>query len=179
MIFQDPFGSLNPMRTVRQHLWPIVSAEDGATNAMVLERVLALLASVGLDPPRDFIDRHPHALSGGQRQRVAIARALASNPTVIVADEPTSMLDLTLRRGILSLLDRLRHERGVACLLITHDLQSAGLLADRVAVMHRGRIVENRPAADLFEAPEHPYTQALFSASAATTLVPTPLEHRP
>jgi peptide/nickel transport system ATP-binding protein len=179
MIFQDPFSSLNPMRTVRQHLWPIVSAEAGNINGSVLDRVLALLASVGLDPPGDFIARFPHALSGGQRQRVAIARALASNPTVIVADEPTSMLDLTLRQGILSLLDRLRRERGVACLLITHDLQAASLLADRVAVMHRGRIVENRPATELFEAPEHPYTQALFSASPAIRPVSTPLENRP
>jgi peptide/nickel transport system ATP-binding protein len=121
---------------------------------------------VGLEPADEFIDRRPYELSGGQRQRVAIARALAVDPDLLIADEPTSMLDVSIRMDILTLLTRLKNERGLAMLLITHDLASARYLADRVLVLFRGRIVEGGPSDDLVVSPAHPYTKALLSSIA-------------
>jgi oligopeptide/dipeptide ABC transporter ATP-binding protein len=156
MIFQDPYASLNPAHTIAHHLErPLAIHGRGGS-------VTELLEAVGL--PAAFATRRPHELSGGQRQRVAIARALAVDPDVIVADEPTSMLDVTLRVEILDLMARLRRERGLAMLLITHDLGSARYLADRVLVMYAGSIVEEAPADVLLAEPAHPYTRQLLAA---------------
>jgi peptide/nickel transport system ATP-binding protein len=166
MIFQDPFASLNPVHTVLHHLARPLLRHRKATKATVRARATGLLETVGLEPAEEMLDRHPHQLSGGQRQRVAIARALAVEPDLLVADEPTSMLDVSLRAGILKLLKGLK-ERGLGILLITHDLASARALADRIAVLNKGRIVEEGPAAQVIGAPQHPYTRALLAAVAA------------
>ncbi len=173
MVFQDPFASLNPARTVGHALGRALAlhrSAPGAGGSAVgradrdgrAETAAGLLEAVGLSP--DLLGARPHELSGGQRQRVAIARALARNPEVLIADEPTSMLDAPLRAGILDLLRRLRQERGLSILLITHDLASARYLADTTAVLHAGRIVESGPTAELMEHPAHSYTRLLVSA---------------
>ena len=166
MIFQDPFASLNPVHTVLHHLARPLLRHRKATGANVRARAESLLKTVGLEPAAEMLDRHPHQLSGGQRQRVAIARALAVEPDLLVADEPTSMLDVSLRAGVLKLLRGLK-ERGLGILLITHDLASARALADRIAVLNKGRIVEEGPANQVIEAPRHEYTRALLAAVAA------------
>jgi ABC-type glutathione transport system ATPase component len=172
MVFQDPFASLNPVHRVRHHLERPLLLHGRARPADVGARVVELLESVGLHPAADFIDRHPHALSGGQRQRVAVARALAAGPKVIVADEPTSMLDASTRVGVLDLLRRLTRERGIAILLITHDLATARHLADRVVVLAGGRVVEQGVTASVFATPSHPYTRQLLEASRAARAAP-------
>jgi peptide/nickel transport system ATP-binding protein len=164
MIFQDPFGSLNPVHTVGHHLERPLRRLRGVRAADATARAAALLDSVGLSPGAEFAKKHPHQLSGGQRQRVAIARALAAEPDLLLADEPTSMLDVSLRTGILNLLSELRTRRGIACLYITHDLASARYLADRVLVMYAGQIVEAGPSAQVLDAPSHPYTRLLLDA---------------
>lgn len=166
MVFQDPFGSLNPVHTVAHHLTRPLRRHGRATAAGALARGIELLQTVGLEPAEEFIHRHPYELSGGQRQRVAIARALAVEPELLVADEPTSMLDVSIRMGVLKLLANLKNERRLAILLITHDLASARYLADRILVLFRGRVVEDGPAADLVESPAHPYTRALLASIA-------------
>jgi len=166
MIFQDPFGSLNPVHTVAHHLVrPLLRhgrAEGPQAHAVATE----LLRTVGLEPAEEFINRHPYELSGGQRQRVAIARALAVEPELLIADEPTSMLDVSIRMSILNLLADLKRDRGLAVLLITHDLASARYLADRILVLFSGRIVEEGPTEAVVGEPAHPYTQALLAAIA-------------
>ena len=164
MVFQDPFGSLNPTKRVRHFLdrplaiySPELSAQQRNTAAG------ELLASVELDP--DMLDRYPHELSGGQRQRIAVARALAADPRVIVADEPTSMLDVSVRMGVLKLLQKLRDQRGISMLYITHDLASARFVADTTMVMLRGSLVEGGPSDDVMDDPHHPYTKLLVSAA--------------
>jgi len=164
MIFQDPFGSLNPVRTVAEHLEPPLKRFGAGEGGLLRERALDLLRTVGLQPAEDFIDRLPFELSGGQRQRVAIARALAVQPDLLVADEPTSMLDVSIRTGVLNLLATLKRERGLAILLITHDLAVARYLADRILVLYRGRVVEDGPSRALLESPAHPYTRALLAS---------------
>ncbi|MBK9519353.1 MAG: ABC transporter ATP-binding protein [Anaeromyxobacter sp.] len=171
LVFQDPFASLNPVHTVAHHLErPLLrhGLAGGARSgsAALRRRLAALLDTVGLTPAGDFLDRHPASLSGGQRQRVAIARALAVEPDLLVADEPTSMLDVSIRTGVLNLLARLKRERGLAVLLITHDLASARYLADRILVLQQGRVVEEGPSRALLAAPSHPYTRALLAAAA-------------
>jgi peptide/nickel transport system ATP-binding protein len=166
MIFQDPFASLNPVHTVLHHLARPLLRHRKATKATVREKAKSLLETVGLEPAAEMLDRHPHQLSGGQRQRVAIARALAVEPDLLVADEPTSMLDVSLRAGVLKLLRRFK-QNGLGILLITHDLSSARALADRIAVLNKGRIVEEGPTSQIIEAPQHPYTRALLAAVAA------------
>ncbi len=168
MVFQDPFASLNPVHDVAHHLVRPLRRHRRATAADARERALALLRTVGLEPAAEFIGRKPFELSGGQRQRVAIARALAPEPDLLIADEPTSMLDVSIRMGILNLLAQLKRERGLAILLITHDLASARFLADRVLVLFRGRVVEAGPSDALVDAPAHPYTRALVAAVADT-----------
>lgn len=163
LVFQDPYASLDPMRTVGGHLrGPLVrlaDVDDGNWRA----QAIALLDEVGLAPAAEFIDRRPHELSGGQRQRVAIARALAAGPDVLVADEPTSMLDVSVRIGVLDVFAA-RKARGLALALITHDLGAAARIADRIVVLFRGRVVEEGPFHDVLRAPAHPYTRALVDA---------------
>jgi peptide/nickel transport system ATP-binding protein len=172
MVFQDPFASLNPAHRVRHHLARPLLVHGRARASDVDARVRELLESVGLQPAADFADRYPHALSGGQRQRVAVARALAAGPKVIIADEPTSMLDASTRVGVLDLLRRLTRERGITILLITHDLATARHLADRVVVLAGGRVVEQGVTASVFESPSHPYTRQLLEASRAARAAP-------
>ena len=164
MVFQDPFGSLNPTHDVLHHLARPLLRHHRARPADVRASAAALLRRVGLEPAEEFLDRHPFELSGGQRQRVAIARALAVEPDVLIADEPTSMLDVSVRVGILNLLAQLKRDQGLALVLITHDLASARYLADRILVCHRGRVVEDAPTETLLSAPAHPYTRALLAA---------------
>ncbi|AKJ01109.1 oligopeptide/dipeptide ABC transporter ATP-binding protein [Archangium gephyra] len=164
MVFQDPFASLNPVHTVAHHLERPLLRHGRATRAELQARVHALLESVGLTPAESFARRFPHELSGGQRQRVAVARALAVEPDVIIADEPTSMLDVSTRREVLQLLRGLTKERGIGILFITHDLASARHLADRVMVLYAGSVVESGRTADVLAAPRHPYTRLLRSA---------------
>jgi len=163
MVFQDPFGSLNPRKAVRHILRQPLRA---AGHRGVLEReVLGLLDMVGLRPPERFIDRLPHEFSGGQRQRIAIARAFAMKPRLVVADEPVSALDVSVRAQVLRLMQQLQAESGVSFLFISHDLGVVRSIAQRVAVMYLGKLVESGPVEDIFTAPRHPYTQALLSAS--------------
>lgn len=164
MIYQDPYESLSPRQRVRD-----IVAEGLAVHrvprAELDERVRAGLAAVGLTPVESFLDRRPFELSGGQRQRVAIAGSLVLDPDYLVADEPVSMLDVSVRAGVLNLLDDLRRSRDLGVLLITHDLATAVHVADHIAVMHRGRIVEQGPAEQVTTDPENPYTRALLAAT--------------
>ena len=163
MVFQDPFASLNPAHTVGHTLGRALAVHRGTVDrADIAAEAAELLDAVGLEP--ELLGARPHELSGGQRQRVAIARALACEPEVLVADEPTSMLDAPLRAGILDLLLRLRRERDLSILYITHDLASARYLADTTAVLQAGRLVETGPTAELMEHPAHPCTRLLLSA---------------
>jgi peptide/nickel transport system ATP-binding protein len=165
MIFQDPFASLNPVHTIGYHLErPLQVHAKAHGGAGRREQVASLLEAVGLTPPADFVDKFPHELSGGQRQRVAFARALAVAPAVMLADEPVSMLDVSIRMGILNLMERLKQERGIAYLYITHDIASARYIADETIVMYAGRMVEGAAGDDLVRTPAHPYTQLLLSA---------------
>ena len=176
MIFQDPFDSLNPVRTIRHHLERPVRIHSVVSRRDVEPRVYELLRTVGLVPPEMYAAKYPHELSGGQRQRVAIARALAVNPSVILADEPISMLDVSIRIGILNLMLGLKQELGIAFLYITHDIASARYVADEVLVMYAGQIVEQGPTDSVLLEPLHPYTRLLLSA------VPHPergLSHQP
>jgi peptide/nickel transport system ATP-binding protein len=165
MIFQDPFASLNQVHTIGYHLErPLQVHAKAQGGAGRREQVASLLEAVGLTPPADFVDKFPHELSGGQRQRVAFARALAVAPAVMLADEPVSMLDVSIRMGILNLMERLKQERGIAYLYITHDIASARYIADETIVMYAGRMVEGAAGDDLVRTPAHPYTQLLLSA---------------
>jgi peptide/nickel transport system ATP-binding protein len=164
MIFQDPFGSLNPVKTVRHHVERPLRIHRVVPPARVEERVHELLRTVGLVPPEDVAAKYPHELSGGQRQRVSIARALAVEPKVVLADEPISMLDVSIRIGILNLMLRLKEERGIAFLYVTHDLASARYVADDILVMYAGQIVERGPIEDVLASPLHPYTRLLLAA---------------
>ncbi len=163
MIFQDPYESLDPRFSVRDTIEePLLIHGISGSKADRDTRVREALDRAGLTPPELFIDRYPHELSGGQRQRVAIAAALVLDPKLLVADEPVSMLDVSVRAGILSLLDGLRKE-GMGILMITHDLSTAAHFADRICVMYLGRIVEEGPAKEIVRNPQHPYTKALIS----------------
>ncbi|OLD50684.1 MAG: dipeptide/oligopeptide/nickel ABC transporter ATP-binding protein [Actinobacteria bacterium 13_1_40CM_2_65_8] len=164
MIFQDPFASLNPVHRVRHHLMrplQIHHMANGGGDAAVAD----LLRRVALKPPDSFTGKFPHELSGGQRQRVAIARALAVRPRVLIADEPVSMLDVSIRLGVLNLLADLRDKEQLAILYVTHDIASARYLADTIVVMYAGQLVESAPSASLTDSPAHPYTQLLLSAA--------------
>jgi len=168
MVFQDPFGSLNRTHDVAHHIERPLLRHHRATKHDVRAKAIDLLHTVGLEPAEEFISRRPYELSGGQRQRVAIARSLAVDPDLLIADEPTSMLDVSIRMDILTLLTRLKTERQLAMVMITHDLASARYLADRVLVLFRGRIVEDGPADDVVSSPAHPYTKALLASIADT-----------
>lgn len=165
MIFQDPFGSLNPVHTVRHHLQrPLLRHGKVAQASELSRQIHALLTAVGLNPPEEFEKKHPHQMSGGQRQRVAIARALAVEPAVFLADEPISMLDVSIRMGILNLMHELKTTTGAGFLYVTHDIASARYIADRTMVMYAGHIVEGGTSEQLFEDPAHPYTKLLLQA---------------
>jgi ABC-type glutathione transport system ATPase component len=159
-IFQDASSSLNPRRPARELMAQALQGSAASIDARSAE----LLDRVGLSPGADYLPRFPHELSGGQRQRLAIARALAMNPRLIIADEPLSGADVSIRGQILNLLLDIKAERGVAYLMITHDISIARHFADRVAVMQHGVIVETGPAAQVLGAPEHPYTRELVAA---------------
>jgi peptide/nickel transport system ATP-binding protein len=166
MVFQDPFSSLNPVHRVGYHLERPVRLHRGArTRAEVATQTAELLEEVRLTPPEHFLAKFPHELSGGQRQRVAIARALAVQPRVLLADEPVSMLDVSIRLGVLDLIADLRSRFDLAVLYITHDIASARYFADETLVMYAGRIVERGPSEALTQQPAHPYTQLLLSAA--------------
>jgi oligopeptide/dipeptide ABC transporter ATP-binding protein len=164
IVFQDPYEALNPRQTVFASV-----AEPLEVHRLVesreekVELVTAALDAAGLKPPETFFDRYPQGLSGGQRQRLVIAGAMVLNPELLVADEPVSMLDVSIRAEILNLLRQLRDERGITILYITHDLATAAYFTDRVAVMYLGRIVEIGPTGAVLSEPGHPYTQALLS----------------
>lgn len=164
MVFQDPFSSLNPAHTIRYHLErPLKLHQRELAKAVRNERVRDLLNLVKLDPEQ-ILPKYPHELSGGQRQRISIARALAVNPRVIVADEPTSMLDVSVRLGILNLLNDMKAELGLALLYITHDIATARYVAEDIMVMYAGQIVEWGATDSVLSDPQHPYTRLLLSA---------------
>jgi peptide/nickel transport system ATP-binding protein len=166
LVLQDPFSSLNPVHDVRYHLSrPLLVHRMARRGPGLDEAVAELLRRVSLSPPEAFLAKYPHELSGGQRQRVAIARALAVRPRVLLADEPVSMLDVSIRLGVLNLLAGLRTEERLAILYITHDIASARYLADDIMVMYAGQVVETGPAAQVTDAPAHPYTSLLLSAA--------------
>jgi oligopeptide/dipeptide ABC transporter ATP-binding protein len=161
MIFQEPMTSLNPVFPIGDQIAEVLRIHHGLSRRAALDRAAELLDLVGLPTPRAQLARYPHQMSGGQRQRVMIAIALACEPRLLIADEPTTALDVTVQAQILELIDRLRRRLGMACLLITHDLGVVAEYCDRAAVMYAGRIVETGPAAEVFAAPRHRYTNAL------------------
>ncbi|QTX03811.1 ABC transporter ATP-binding protein [Agromyces archimandritae] len=164
MVFQDPSSALHPQLTVGHQLTDHIRTHLGLGRAAARSRAEALLDRVQLPDPAAALRRYPHQFSGGQRQRIAIASALACDPDVLLADEPTTALDVTVQAGILALLRELAVERSLAMLLVTHDLGVMSAIADDVAVMRDGRIVESQPRAALFTAPEHDYTRQLLAA---------------
>ena len=164
MIFQDPMTSLNPVFTVGAQIVEGILAHFKISTAEARERALRLLQEVGIPDPAERLKAYPHQLSGGMRQRVMIAIELAAEPEILVSDEPTTALDVTVQAQILEVLDGLRAKRGMAVLLITHDLGIVAGRADRVAVMYAGQIVEEAPTPSLFASPSHPYTQGLFAS---------------
>ncbi len=164
MVFQDPFASLNPSHSIRHHIERPLRLDDVVPRKEVDDEVRRLLQRVRLDADA-VIDRRPHELSGGQRQRVAIARALASRPALLVADEPVSMLDVSIRLGVLNLLAELQSQEGLGVLYITHDLATARHFSDEIIVLNQGRIVEHGAADDVILRPQDPYTRELRAAS--------------
>jgi len=164
MIFQDPYESLNPVMTIGEIVAePLVVHKLVTSRAERDKKVKQALESAGLKPAEQFVGRYPHELSGGQRQRVIIAGALILEPILLLADEPVSMLDVSIRAEILNLLAELRQTQGISMLYITHDLSTVAYIADRIAVMYLGRIVEVGSAKDILQNPQHPYTKALLS----------------
>src|SRR6185312_14028304 len=164
IIFQEPMTSLNPLHTIEQQIGEILLLHRGMTGAPARARVLELLKQVGIPNPETRLKSYPHQMSGGQRQRVMIAMALANEPDLLIADEPTTALDVTVQAQILKLLKELQGRLGMAMLFITHDLGIVRKIADRVCVMKEGKIVETGVVADVFERPQHPYTRALLAA---------------
>jgi peptide/nickel transport system ATP-binding protein len=164
MIFQDPYESLNPRRTIFDTVAEPLQVQGIGDVFEREERVAEMLALVGLTPPTSYMFRYPHELSGGQRQRIAIARALVVEPKFVIADEPTSMLDVSIRTSIMKLMQNLADRLGVTYLYITHDLAVARYMSARLAVMYLGKIVEIGPTEEVLHRPQHPYTKALLSA---------------
>ena len=164
IIFQEPMTSLNPLHSILKQVGEVMKLHHGLDDATVRARVLALLRKVGINEPERRLNAYPFQLSGGQRQRVMIAMALANEPDLLIADEPTTALDVTIQAQILDLLKSLQRESGMAMLLITHDLGVVRKMADRVYVMNAGRVVEEGRTADVLERPQHPYTRQLVSA---------------
>ena len=164
IVFQDPHASLNPAMTIEQSVGHPLEIHGIAKGAMRRRRVAEALETVGLAPAEQFIDKYPSDLSGGQKQRAVIARAIILNPVLLVADEPVSMLDMSVRAKILELMLHLKHEFGFTYLYITHDLATAKFFCDRIAILYLGRIVEMGPSEAIYEDPKHPYTKALLRA---------------
>jgi peptide/nickel transport system ATP-binding protein len=170
MVFQDPYGALNPLHTVEYTVARPCHNYLGMSGRQARDRVHELLDTVGLTPTEQYAAKLPHQLSGGQRQRVVIARALACDPQLIVADEPVSMLDVSLRAGVLRLLEKLRHDRGLSLLYITHDLLSARVVTDRILVLNQGKVVESGETKQVLQHPQDDYTVALLDAVASPTV---------
>ena len=164
MVFQEPMTSLNPLHTIARQIGEILELHDAIGAAKIKARIVELLREVGIPDPGERLGAFPHQLSGGQRQRVMIAMALANRPDLFIADEPTTALDVTVQAQILELLKELQARHNMAMLFITHDLGIVRKIADDVAVMQKGKIVETNKVADLFAAPRHPYTKALIAA---------------
>ena len=164
MIFQDPMASLNPCFTVAFQLMETLRIHEGGSKKALRARALQLLRDVEIPDAERRLDAYPHQLSGGMSQRVMVAMAIACNPQLLIADEPTTALDVTIQAQMLSLLLRLQRERGMALILITHDLGVVAEIAQRVLVMYAGQVVETAPVPRIFTAPRHPYTEALLSA---------------
>ncbi|MZD04457.1 ATP-binding cassette domain-containing protein [Streptomyces sp. SID5785] len=164
MIFQEPMTSLNPVLTIGRQIGEVLRRHQGLSRKEARARAVELLDVVGIPAPAQRVDEYPHQLSGGMRQRVMIAIAVACDPAVLIADEPTTALDVTVQAGILEVLQSLRERLGTAIVLITHDLGVVADIADRVLVMYAGRPVEQAPVDDLFAAPRHPYTRGLLDA---------------
>jgi len=165
MVFQDPFASLNPVYKVSHGIKRGLKLHRPELDSAARhEELLRVVTAVGLNPPEEIIERYPYELSGGQRQRIGFAQALAYRPNLILADEPVSMLDVSIRIGLLNVMAKLRDEEGVSILYITHDIASARYLSDRVMVMYGGHVVESGPTETVLADPQHPYTQLLLSA---------------
>ncbi|HUH81641.1 MAG TPA: ABC transporter ATP-binding protein [Solirubrobacteraceae bacterium] len=162
MIFQDPLSSLHPLYKVGKQLTEAIRVHRDVSKAQARARAIELLGLVGIPDPADRVDQYPHEFSGGMRQRAMIAMALANDPKLLIADEPTTALDVTVQAQILELMERLQRELGMAIVIITHDLGVVAEMADDIAVMYAGRIVETAPASEVFAAPEHPYTWGLL-----------------
>ncbi|CAH0529415.1 ABC transporter ATP-binding protein [Vibrio hippocampi] len=164
MIFQDPFGSLNPVHTIYHHIARPLQIHKRAGKKVIANLVYELLEMVGLTPVKETAEKYPHELSGGQRQRVAIARAIAVDPEVILADEPISMLDVSVRLGILNLMSDLKDKYGISFMYITHDIATARYFAEKTAVMYVGHMVEWGDSDSVTQTPKHPYSKLLLSA---------------
>ena len=188
MIFQEPMTSLNPVFTVGDQIAEAVKLHQNVAAKEAMDRAVEMMQLVGIPSPSQRVQDYPHQLSGGMRQRVMIAMALSCNPKLLIADAPTTALDVTVQAQILELMKELRERLGMAILLITHDLGVVAEMVDEVAVMYAGRIVERGPVADIFESPQHPYTEALLDSipllgmrytqrlKAIRGVVPSPLE---
>lgn len=162
MIFQDPLTSLNPVFTVGNQITESIMAHMHLSKEQARERAAALLKKVGMPDAKGMMKKYPHTLSGGMRQRIMIAMALSCNPRLLIADEPTTALDVTIQAQIMELLKGLQKENGMSMILITHDIGVVANMADRVLVMYAGQIIEEAPVAELFQNPRHPYTRALL-----------------
>jgi peptide/nickel transport system ATP-binding protein len=179
MVFQDPFASLNPTHRVRYPLERAVRLHRSELRRQaVADELVRLMNEVRLSPAEEFLQRYPHQLSGGQRQRVSIARALAVKPRVLLADEPVSMLDVSIRLEVLDVIDQLRERFELAVLYITHDIASARYFANETLVMYAGEIVERGPSEDLSQSPAHPYTQLLLAAAPDPDRLGAPIDER-
>ncbi|MDR6288686.1 microcin C transport system ATP-binding protein [Inquilinus ginsengisoli] len=178
MVFQEPMTSLNPLHTIEKQVGEVLSIHKGMGKAQARARVLELLSLVGLPNPEQRLNAYPHELSGGQRQRVMIAMALANEPDILIADEPTTALDVTIQAQILELMKSLQARFGMALLLITHDLGVVRKMADRVCVMNKGEIVEQGETEAVFRAPQHPYTQRLLASEPKGNPAPPPADAR-
>ncbi len=164
MIFQDPLSALHPLYKVGKQLVEALDAHKDISSSKARERAIELLGLVGIPDPKRRVDEYPHEFSGGMRQRAMIAMALANDPKLLIADEPTTALDVTVQAQILALMERLQRELGMAIIIITHDLGVVAEVADDIAVMYAGRIVETAPAQSVFSSPEHPYTWGLLKS---------------